>query len=199
MPIEEGMMVYKNKAEKQPIFHVRATHQQNGHYESSISLDLHTGTHVDMPLHMIASGHSSTQFDVTRINGKCQVLDFSNEVQEAIDGQWLSQFEFETDQIVLLKTKNSFDTHFNSAYVYLNENGAAFLKSKGIKAVGIDALGIERSAPGHPTHHVLLGNGIYIIEGLALAEVPQGYYTLHALPMKIQGVEGLPLRAYLEK
>ena len=199
MSIKEGMMVYKNKLEKQPVVQVRATHLNNGHHESSISMDLHTGTHVDMPLHMIDGGHDSSDFDVSKINGKCRVLDFSKEASDVIDATWLSGFEYEVGDIVVLKTKNSYDAAFNFNYVYLDESGAAFLKAQGVKTVGIDALGIERSVPGHPTHNVLLGNGIYIIEGLALANVEAGLYILHALPLKIEGVEGLPLRAYLER
>lgn len=200
MAITPDVMVYKNKEEKKPQFIVRATHDVNGHHETSLLLDLHTATHIDMPKHMIKDGHTSETFDLRAVNGACVVVDFSGEAEHEVGEVFLKGFENKImkDDIVIIKTKNAYDTEFNYDYDYLDASGAAFLASCGVKAVGIDALGIERSAPGHPTHNILLGNGIYIIEGLALKEVKEGRYELLCLPMKIAGVEGLPSRAFLK-
>ncbi len=199
MPIHENMMVYKNKDEKKPKLHLRANHKDNGHHENSIYMDIHTGTHVDMPLHMLPDGSDSTGFDESRINGECLVIDLSDIEALAIESHHLKSFQIKANDIVVIKTKNAFDDVFNPEYVYLAESGAVYLKDCGVKAVGIDALGIERSTPGHPTHKVLLSNDIYILEGLALKDISAGRYVLHAFPLNILGVEGLPLRAYLEK
>ena len=71
----------------------------------------------------------------------------------------------------------------------------SLFKGKEIKGVGIDALGIERNQT--PTHKLLLGAGIIIIEGLRLKDVPEGEYFLIALPLKIKDVEAAPTRAIL--
>lgn len=197
MLISPSIMVYKNKEEKKPQFIVRATHEANGHHESSICMDLHTGTHIDMPKHMLSDGHTSDDFDLNSVNGTCVVVDFSGQQGHEVDGAFLKHFTINKGDIVLIKTKNSYDETFNYEYDYLDADGAEYLRSLGVKAVGIDALGIERSAPGHPTHHILLGNGIYIIEGLALANIEPGRYKFLCVPMKIAGVEGLPARAFL--
>ncbi|MCD4713520.1 MAG: cyclase family protein, partial [Clostridiales bacterium] len=115
-----------------------------------------------------------------------------------VDEQFLSQFEIKKGDIVIIKTKNSYSEAFDLNYDYLDASGAMYLKNLGVKAVGIDALGIERSAPGHPTHNTLLGNGIYIIEGLELSKVDGGRYEFICIPLKISGVEGLPARAFLK-
>ena len=197
MAISPSIMVYKNKEEKMPKFIVRATHEVDGHHESSICMDLHTGTHIDMPKHIIKDGHTSDDFELSSVNGKCVVVDFSCEKNHEVDDVFLKRTTIEKGDIVLIKTKNSFDTAFNFEYDFLNARGAQYLKECGIKAVGIDALGIERNAPGHPTHNILLGAGIYIIEGLALAEIESGRYNFLCVPLKIVGVEGLPARAFL--
>jgi len=198
MAISPNIMVYKNKEEKKPKFIVRATHDVNGHHESSICMDLHTGTHIDMPLHMLKEGHSSDDFDLNRVNGTCVVIDYSGESAHEVDDVFLRQYTINEGDIVIIKTKNSFDTAFNYEYDFLKASGAEYLKDCGVKAVGIDALGIERNVPGHPTHNILLKAGIYIIEGLALAEIETGRYNFICIPLKILGVEGLPARAFLQ-
>lgn len=197
MTIFPEMMVYKMKEEKKPKITVRATHEINGHYETSIYMDLHTGTHIDMPLHMLSQGHSSDDFNLDSVNGECIVVDFSYEKQHEVGADFLSQYIFNKGDIVIIKTKNAFETVFNPEYDYLDASGAAYLQASGVKAVGIDALGIERSVPNHPTHSILLGNGIYIIEGLALKDVKEGRYEFMCIPLKIAGVEGLPSRAFI--
>ena len=39
------------------------------------------------------------------------------------------------------------------------------------------------------------GRGIVIVEGLWLESVPEGRYELMALPLRIEGADGSPLRA----
>lgn len=197
MAISPSIMVYKNKEEKKPKFIVRATHDKNGHHESSICMDLHTGTHIDMPKHMLSDGHASDAFDLESVNGRAVVVDFSGNHGHEVGAEFLSKYSFEKGDIAIIKTKNSYDSVFNFDYDFLNASGAEYLKSQGVKAVGIDALGIERGVPGHPTHRILLGNGIYIIEGLALEKIEEGIYDFICIPLKIIDVEGLPARAFL--
>lgn len=73
------------------------------------------------------------------------------------------------------------------------------MKEKGIRGVGIDSLGIERSQPEHETHKVLLGNNIIIIEGLRLQDIDEGVYMMYALPLKIVGGDGAPARVILSE
>lgn len=197
MGISPEMVVYKNKPEKKPKFISRASHMVNGYQEGSIEMDLHLGTHVDMPKHILSEGHDSSEFDVGKINGECLVIDLSENDASEIKDSDLENFDIQVGDIIILKTKNSFTDFFNPEFDYLGQTGAELLKDKGVKAVGIDALGIERGDPDHGTHKILLSNKIYIIEGLALADVSAGRYTLYCFPLKIEGVEGLPSRAFL--
>lgn len=61
----------------------------------------------------------------------------------------------------------------------------------------LEALGIERSQPGHETHISLLGRQIVIIEGLRLGGIDEGEYYLIAMPISIIGAEVAPARAVL--
>jgi arylformamidase len=68
-----------------------------------------------------------------------------------------------------------------------------------VRLVGVDYLSVERyDAPReHPVHRRLLSAGIVIVEGLALAGPPPGWYELLCLPLKIAGGDGAPARVIL--
>jgi Predicted metal-dependent hydrolase len=127
---------------------------------------------------------------------RCKVIDLTY-VEEKITKTDLENKNITRDDFIILKTRNSFTEVFDPKFVFVEKSGAEYLKEVGIKGVGIDSLGIERSQPGHETHKALLGNGICVLEGLRLAEIEEGEYLLSALPLKIKGTEAAPVRAVL--
>lgn len=206
MTIKPGMAVYKDRDEKRPRFSVSRDFSSSSVYESRLDFDLHTGTHVDMPLHMLAEGASSDSWGLETFFTPCLLLDFSHLAGDRITADDLRQKDNETPaesflhkpgMSVLLKTANSFKEGFDYSFVFLEKSGAAYLVDKDIGGVGIDALGIERDQPGHDTHKTLMKADAWVLEGLRLAAVPQGLYTLAMFPLKISGVEALPVRALL--
>jgi arylformamidase len=192
-PIFNGMPVYKNKPEKQPSIDTNT----NGHVtESRISLDVHTGTHVDAPLHMINDGETIETIAIDELVRPVKVLDLST-VEGKISKADIEGYDIQKDDFLLLKTKNSWDTEFNFEFIYVAEDAAGYLADKGIKGVGIDALGIERAQEGHPTHRTLMGNGVIIMEGLQLKDIEEGEYFMVASPLKIQNTDASPARVLL--
>ncbi|GIM45047.1 cyclase [Collibacillus ludicampi] len=193
MPIFSGMSVYKNKPEKQPSFE----RVQSGYVsESRVRLDVHTGTHVDAPLHMVEDGPTLETIPLERLVGSCRVVDLT-EVTDGITREDLEKIDIQQGEFLLFKTKNSFDEAFNFEFIYVKEDAARFLAEKGIRGVGIDSLGIERSQPGHPTHKTLFENDIVIIEGLRLRHVPEGNYFMVAAPLHLTGTDAAPARVLL--
>jgi arylformamidase len=193
LPIYEGMPVYKNKPEKQPSFHTG----QSGHVtETRIEMDVHTGTHVDAPLHMIPGGDTIETLPLEKLVRKAKVIDLTN-ASEAITGSDLEGKDIQTGDFVLFKTKNSWDTSFNFDFIYVNHEAAKVLTEIGVSGVGIDALGVERAQENHPTHKELFKNDVIIIEGLQLKEVPEGEYLMVAAPLKIRGLDASPARIVL--
>jgi arylformamidase len=114
--------------------------------------------------------------------------------KEDIDSLSIGEEDF-----ILFKTRNSFDQSFNFDFIYLAEDAAKYLTDKNISGVGIDALGIERNQEGHPTHDILLGQGIIILEGLNLKEIEHDVYEMVCLPLYLDDVEALPVRVLLKK
>lgn len=197
MEIHENMMVYKNKVEKKPHRKIILKHDEVGINESRMFIDLHTGTHIDAPFHMLADGYTIEKMDIRKLMRKVSVVDLT-EVTERIEEKDLINKAIPENSFILLKTKNSFTDKFSNEFVFLEKTGAEYLRSKSIQGVGIDSLGIERSQPGHPTHTILMESGCIIIEGLRLKDISEGEYFMYALPLKIRGGDGAPARVVLE-
>jgi arylformamidase len=196
MTIANNMTVYKNKEMKRPKITIDQDFSSGSAYESRLEMNLHTGTHLDMPLHFIEGGNTVDNLDISKVITKCKVFDMTH-VEDKITKTDLENKEINIGDFIILKTKNSLKEEFDFKFVYLESSGAEFLKDKGIKGVGTDALGIERDQEGHRTHRTLLESEVVIIEGLRLKEVPEGEYLLFAAPLKIEGVEASPIRAIL--
>jgi arylformamidase len=198
MTINEEMMVYKNREEKKPKIKQVNFFEKQGNYESLLTMNLHTGTHIDYPLHMLKDGLTSASENLKALIGKAKVFDLL-EVNDHISETDLKTLNIEENDFVLFKTKNSLKETFDFNFIYLDESGAEYLKDKKIRGVGIDGLGIERAQENNPTHKILLSNNIIILEGLRLKEIIEDEYEMYCLPLKIDKVEASPVRAILIK
>jgi len=196
MPIHENMMVYKDLEEKRPHISLVKKIPEDTSNESSITMNVHTGTHIDAPYHMDPCGSTMDQLDITRLLTSCRVLDLT-QVRDKITREDLAVHSILKNEFLLLKTANSFSEEFAASFIYVAQSGAEFLAQQGISGVGIDGLGIERAQPDHESHKVLMDHGIIIMEGLRLKDVPAGTYFMCALPLRIQGVDGSPARVVL--
>ena len=199
-PISNEITTYKDKKDVK-VLQVKSFEKDNVN-ESKIELGNHTGTHIDAPLHFTKDGDSINKLDLRLVNGRCKVLDFTK-VKEKITSKDLESKKIEKGDIILLKTTNSSlesEGRFEPNFVYLEKSGAEFLIRIGVKCVGIDYLGIERSQPEHETHVTLFKAGICIIEGLRLNKADEdNEYYLHCMPLLITNVEAAPARAILVK
>ena len=198
MAIEKDMAVYKNLEEKKPIIAFQKKMPKDSINESTIFMNLHTGTHIDAPYHVDEDGATIESTDLSKLVRKCRVLDLT-EVSSQITKDDLVNKKIQPGEFILFKTKNSFTEEFKSDYVYVEKSAAEYMAQKEITGVGIDSLGIERNQPNHDSHKALFNKGIIIMEGLRLKEVEEGGYLLCALPLKIKGVDGSPMRAILIK
>jgi arylformamidase len=196
MPITHDMPVYKSKEEKRPLLAAQSTFATGSSYESVITMNMHTGSHIDSKLHMIEGGATVESLDIKELLTKCRVLDLS-ECTFSIGKEDLVDKNIQSGSFILLKTKNSTDDILEKDFIYLDRSGASYLAEMNIAGVGTDGLGIERNQSDHKTHLVLMNKGIHILEGLRLADIIEGEYFLSALPILIPGAEASPIRAVL--
>ena len=193
--ISEKMSVYKNLEEKKPKLIGRFSSPV---YETEMTINLHTGTHVDYPKHMIPNGKTSNEFKTEDFIGKCYVFDMTY-LNRRILKKDILNIHVSTYDFILFKTKNSYSDDFEDDFVYLSEEAAEYLSKEDIKGIGIDSLSVEREQPDYPTHKLLLGNDKLVYEGLNLKDVEEGIYEFIGLPMNIDHVEASPVRAVLRK
>ena len=196
--IREGMGVWKDKDSKRPKIEITSTLKGGNANESRLHIDAHTGTHADAPFHFLQDGKKIDAVALNRFLGECVVIDLTKIKNRGIEKKDLANAKIRKNDIVILKTSNIYKDAFDFNFVYLTEGGAEFLASKKIKAVGINALGIERSQPEHVTHKILFSKNITIIEGLGLSKIKSGRYFFIGLPLKIKN-DASPIRAILAK
>ena len=198
MTIDKNMGVYKNIEEKRPVIKFERKIPKDSINESSICMNVHTGTHIDAPYHVDNMGDTIDDINLKKLITKCRVLDLTY-VVDRIKREDLIDKNIMTGEFLLLKTRNSFTEEFDPNFVFLEKGGAKFLVEKGIIGVAIDSFGIERAQPDHDTHKTLFIEGIIIIEGVRLKEIRESEYLMCALPLKISGIDGSPARVVLIK
>ena len=76
--ISEDMVVYKNREEKRIKRTIVSSYETGDYYESRLDTDLHCGTHIDAPLHMVKNGNTIDKYNVSKFIGKCKVFDLTN-------------------------------------------------------------------------------------------------------------------------
>ena len=166
-----------------------------------LEMSAHTGTHMDAPVHYLEGreGIDAMPFDATI--GPARVIEISDMV--SVKAGELAGHDPKQGERLLFKTVNSVNAwrlapEFERNFVYIAADAAAYLAECGVRSVGIDYLsvgGFERDAA--ETHVALLRAGVWVIEGLNLAEIEPGDYELLCLPLKIVGSDGAPARALL--
>jgi arylformamidase len=167
---------------------------------SHIAMGVHSGTHMDAPAHFIRGGAFLDAMPPDALVGRGRVVEIE-------DGQSVTVEELEPHRIrrgerVLFKTRNSdrcykTDT-FVEDFVYISAGAARYLASRGVLCVGIDYLSVGGFfRDGRETHELLLGAGVWIVEGLDLSVIEPGPVDLICLPLRLAGAEGAPARVLL--
>ncbi|MCC6850533.1 MAG: cyclase family protein [Deltaproteobacteria bacterium] len=178
---------------------VRAIKRGDAANVTHLSLGAHTGTHVDAPAHFIDGATTLDQVPLDRMVGPARVLDLRG--LAAIDAAALRRHEIHGGDIVLCRTDNSerwAKPGFQRDFTYLTLDAARHLVDRNVKTVGMDYLSIEQfGSKDFAVHKLLLGHGVFVIEGLDLREIVAGTYLLSCLPLKLEGVDGAPARAVL--
>jgi arylformamidase len=164
---------------------------------SKLSMGVHTGTHVDAPVHFLEGAPGMESVPLEALCGPAVVVDGTS-----IEGDSIGESDLEAIGIpegaerVLLKTRNSElwnQDEFTRDFLRLDGSGARFVVGRGIRMIGIDYL----SVGDHEAHRELLGAGVVPVEGLDLRRIEPGEYTFVCLPVDLVGSDGAPARAIL--
>jgi arylformamidase len=189
LPIREGMVIYPGDPDVR-LERVESIADGDAANVSKLGCGVHTGTHVDAPLHFIEGAVGADELPLDVLNGPCEVVEV-----ERLDETAVAAVPHGSER-VLFKTPNSelwAQDSFVERFERLNGAAAQALVERGVRLVGVDYL----SVGDHEAHHALLGAGIVPLEGLDLRGVEPGPYELHCLPLRLAGSDGAPARAIL--
>jgi arylformamidase len=200
LPLRNGMVQWPGD----PAFRMeRFSDQEQGAPAtvSRMSLSVHTGTHMDAPLHYIPRARAIDQMPIEATVGPARVIPIHD--PRSIERRELTPHAILSGERILFRTANS-DRCWNSDafhedYVFISPDAARHLVECGVRCVGIDYLSVDafREDDGAGTHRILLAAGIWIVEGLNLRGVAPGNYELACLPLRLIGSDGAPARAIL--
>lgn len=203
VPLSDGMAAWPGSPgyRSEPLLSLEWSDTSN---VTGIQMDLHAGTHVDAPRHVLKGGETVSDIPIHRYIGPCRVV----EVPDRAPITWtdLENASIAADcERLLLRTRNSDqkwlgeDTEFNPDFAALAPDAAAWIIRRGIRLVGIDYMSIEPFDGDGTVHRTLLGAGVVILEGLRLGHVDPGGYELICFPVFLTGCEAAPVRAVLRE
>jgi arylformamidase len=162
---------------------------------SKLCCGVHTGTHVDAPVHFIDGAGGIETIDVDALVGPCAVVD-ARSVEGDITAADLERIGLPDSERILFRTRNSelWDGRpFTMDFVAIAPDAASVLVERGVRLVGVDYLSV-----GSPeTHRILLGARIVALEGLDLRAIDPGPYEVFCGPIKLVGSDGAPARVLL--
>lgn len=167
---------------------------------TQISMNTHDGTHIDAPQHFVNGRGTIDEMPLDTTVGICRVIEIHDPV--SVTAAELEAYDIRDGERIIFKTKNSphvYDKRMEpGAYVYITPEAARLLAGKKVRMVGIDYLTVGNDRGNKEVHDTLLGNGVYIIEGLNLDGVEAGGYELICLPLRLKRGDGAPCRAILK-
>ncbi|HKQ48650.1 MAG TPA: cyclase family protein [Phycisphaerae bacterium] len=164
---------------------------------STLRATVHLGAHADGPNHYGAGAPAIHERQLDYYLGPCQVIRVSAERSERIaPGMIMASI---TAPRVLIATGTYPDsTRFKEDFAALSPELVEWLHDRGVMTVGIDTPSVDLfSSKDLPAHQAFLRHDMAILEGLVLKDVPEGPYELIALPLRLVGFDGSPVRAIL--
>jgi kynurenine formamidase len=174
---------------------------------TNLHLSSHAGTHMDAPLHFVAGAGAIDQIDLRKCIGLALVVDLSHKTANSfitIEDLAPHADNIEAGTRLLLRT--DWDTHadqsdYRTDMPRISRELAQWLADKKISLLGIETPSVASLRPENraelvEVHQILLKAEIVIVESLAnLRQLRQHVVHFMALPLKVAGCDGSPVRA----
>ena len=149
----------------------------------------HNGTHIDAPYHFLKDGRTVDAVSLEAFVGMAYVAEHhgivSGDDAEAIIKNAKEQ-NMDAARRILIKGDAE-----------VSEEAAKVFASSGLLLLGNESQTVGPQDAPMAVHLTLLSAGVILLEGIRLAEVPEGVYLLNAAPLNLSGADGSPCRAIL--
>lgn len=204
--IEHGLITYKGlpapiicdflSREDSKSLYEEGTEFQIG----KIEMVSNTGTYIDCPFHRYENGKDLSEVELEAfadLDGIVIHIPYSKTL--AITEEHLKNYEIRNRAVLIHTGWDEFwntDNYFRPN-PHLTKGAAEYLRDCSVKLVGIDSMNIDdTTGKSRPTHTILLGNEILIVEHLCnLYLLPDDGFKFSAIPPKFKGVGTFPVRA----
>jgi len=175
---------------------------QDGFAEKRMTLFSHTGTHMDVPAHIIEGGATLDQVAVERFCGKACLVDVRPGGRRTITMAMLKPWKNIVREVDFVLFRSGWsdlwqDDGYFKGYPVLTPKAAEWIGGFGLKGIGVDMISVDREgSAGFPIHRILLARNILIIENLTnLDALAPGIFDFWCLPLKVETGDGAPVRA----
>jgi arylformamidase len=172
----------------------------------AIGMSLHNGTHADARFHFDTNGESIEKAPLEIYLGRAAVVDLTQAFSQSKEKHLITVEDLQphSEEIaessrLLVKTGRWDDsTVFPNQVPVIAADVPSWLQKNGVKLLGLDLPSVDEiDSKSLQNHHALADAGIAIVESLNLSGVAPGIYNFAALPLKIAGGDGAPMRAVL--
>jgi arylformamidase len=172
----------------------------------AITMSVHNGTHADARFHFDTNGESIEKAPLDPYLGRATVVDLSQKFSRSKEKHLITREDLRphaediaaTSRVLVKTGRWSDSTVFPDRIPVVAADVPMWLQKNGVKLLGVDLPSMdELDSKSLQNHHALARAGIAIIESLHLRDVPPGIYNFAALPLKIAGADGAPVRAVL--
>jgi arylformamidase len=202
MDIEPGMLYWRDG---KPPEHISVERMDDG-APSEVTrwlMGSHTGTHIDAPSHFVKGAQNVEELSLDIFVGNTRVVDLTEIGDRSIIAEDIENANLNGVTRVLFRTTNS-DTRmdkkeYDNNWVGIAPCAAQFLVDAGVVIAGLDYVTIEAKehTDDWPSHHILCGNNVVILEGARLKNIKDGEYFMCCLPLRLKGSEAAATRTIL--
>ena len=172
----------------------------------AISMSVHNGTHADARFHFDTNGESIEKAPLETYLGRATVVDLAQAFLDSKEKHLITIEDLRpsaeaiaaTSRLLVKTGRWSDSTVFPNQIPVIAADVPAWLQKNGVKLLGMDLPSVDEiDSKSLQNHHALAHAGIAIVESLDLNDVASGIYQFAALPLKIAGGDGAPMRAIL--
>jgi arylformamidase len=172
----------------------------------AVTMSVHNGTHADARFHFDQRGESIEKTPLDIYLGRATVVDLAQIFLRSKEKHLITTEDLKphaediaaTSRLLIKTGRWTDSTIFPNQIPVIAADVPAWLQKNGVKLLGLDLPSMdELDSKSLQNHHALARAGIAIVESLDLSEVGPGIYNFAALPLKIAGADGAPVRAVL--
>jgi arylformamidase len=198
LPIHDGMRGFSWES--------KFTVERDGWNGRTLHLYSHCGTHMDSPFHFAAGPTTIDQIPLDRCCGTAHVVKLPN----TQPSEWLTVAHlgplaesFPADDVLLLAT--GWSQYVDQPAIYrdglprVSDELATWCVERRVKLLGVEppsVANVNDLPEVTRIHRILLGGNVVIVEGITQLLTLPPEVEFIAAPLKIQGSDGSPCRAW---